>query len=64
MIPAGGELIHDALLVRTIGALIADVDAGQGLAFGGQTRFRGFGNHKCEATYRQTPRPPPTHGNI
>ena len=38
MIPAGGaKLIEDALLVRTTGALIATVNAGQRLAFGGQT---------------------------
>ena len=46
------------------GELIAAVDAGQGLAFDGQTHVRGFGNHKCDSTIRQSPRPPPRLGNI
>jgi hypothetical protein len=50
--------------VRPTGALIATVDAGQGLAFGGQTHVRGLGNHECESKYQQTPRPPPGPGNI
>ena len=36
--------------MRPTGALIAAMDAGQRLAFGGQTRVRGFGNHECELT--------------
>jgi hypothetical protein len=51
MIPAGGaKLIEDARLVRPTGALIAAVNAGQGLAFGRQTHVRGLGNHECEST--------------
>jgi len=46
------------------GALIAAVDPGEGLAFGGQTHVRVLGNHDCESTYRQTPRPPPCPDNI
>ena len=65
MITAGGaKLVEDARLVRPTGALIAAVDAGQGLAFGRQTHVRGLGNHEYESTYRQTPRPPPRPGNI
>ena len=65
MITAGGaKLIEDARLVRTTGALIAAVDAGEGLAFGRQTHVRSLGNHEGESTYRQTPRPPPRPGNI
>jgi len=65
MIPASSaKLIQDARLVRTTGALIAAVDAGQGLAFGGQTHTRGLGNHECESTFQQTTRPPPPPGNI
>ena len=65
MLPAGGaKLVEDARLVRPTGALIAAVDLGEGLAFGGQTHVRGLGNHECESTYRRTPRPPPRPGNI
>jgi hypothetical protein len=53
MITAGGaKLIEDARLVRTTGPLIAAVNLGKGLAFGGQTHVRGLGNHECESTYR------------
>jgi hypothetical protein len=65
MISAGGaKLIEDARLVRPTGARIAAVHAGQGLAFGRQTHVRGLGNHESESTYQQTPRPPPSSGNI
>jgi len=60
----GGKLVEDARLVATTGALIAAVNAGQGLAFGGQTHGRNVSNHEYESTYRQTPRPPPRPGNI
>jgi hypothetical protein len=50
--------------VRTPGALVAAVDAGQCLAFGRQTHVREVSNHECESTYRQTPRPTPRPGNI
>jgi hypothetical protein len=47
MITAGGaKLVEDALLVRPTGTLIAAVDAGEGLAFGGQIHVRCFGNHE------------------
>ena len=47
MIPAGGaKLIEDARLVRPTGALVAAVDLGERLAFGGQTHVRGLGNHE------------------
>lgn len=65
MIAAGGaKLIEDARLVRPTGAAVAAVNAGQGLAFGGQTYVRGLGNHESESTYRRTPRPTPRPGNI
>jgi len=65
MITSGGaKLVENARLVRPTGALIAAVNAGQGLAFGGQTHVRGLGNHECESTYQRTPRPPPRPGNI
>lgn len=65
MITAGrAKLIKDARPMRTTGALMAAVRAGQGLAFGRQTHVRGSGNHECESTYRRTPRPPPRPGNI
>ena len=64
-ITAGGsKLIEDARFVRTTGALIAAVNVGQILAFGGQTHVRCFGNHELESTYRRTLRPPPRPGNI
>lgn len=48
----GAKLIKDQLLVRTTGAPIAAADAGQRLAFGGQTQVGQFGNHQYESTYR------------
>ncbi len=45
------ELLQDAGLVGTTGALIAAVDSRQILAFGGQTHVRCFGNHEYESTY-------------
>jgi hypothetical protein len=58
------KLIEDAALVRTTGALITTVDLREIFAFGAQTHSQGFGNHEYESTYQQTPRPPPSHGNI
>ena len=47
MIPArDAKLVEDARLVRPTGALIAAVNAGQGLAFGGQTHVPNLGNHE------------------
>ena len=60
----GAKLIEEARLVRTTGARIAAGDAGQGLAFGRPTQVRCLGNHEGESMYRQTPRPPPSPGNI
>jgi hypothetical protein len=57
-------LVEDAALVRTTGALIATVNFGEILAFGGQTHVQGCGNHELESTYQQTPRPLPSLGNI
>jgi hypothetical protein len=65
MIAAGGaKLIEDARLVRSTGAAVAAVNAGQSLAFGGQTHGRGLGNHEPESTYRRTLRPTPLPGII
>jgi hypothetical protein len=58
------KLVKNAALVWTTGSLITTVDFGQILAFGGQTHTQGFGNHEYESTYQQTPRPPPSPGNI
>ena len=50
MITAGGaKFLKDGLLVRPTGALAA-VEAGEGLAFGGQTHVRCFGYHQLEST--------------
>ena len=58
------KLVENAALVRTTGALVTAVNLGEILAFGCQTHSQVFGNHEYESTYRQTPRPPPSPGNI
>ena len=64
MIPAvEAKLVEDEALVRPTGALIAAVDLGEILPFGGHTHRQVFGKHDCESTYQQTPCPPPSPGN-
>src|ERR1041385_5446386 len=58
------ELVQDASLVRSTGALITSVDFSQILPFAGLTHVRCLGNHELESTKSQTPRPAPRLGNI
>ena len=58
------EASRDAALVPPARTLITTVDLGEILALGSQTHSQGFGNHEYESTYQQTPRPPPSPGNI
>ena len=58
------KLVENATLERPSGALITAVNFSQILPFGGQTHSQGFGNHEYESTYRQTPCPPPSPGNV
>jgi hypothetical protein len=58
MITTGGaKLVEDARLVAAAGSAVAPVDAGEGLAFGGQTHVRGLGILVCGLRFepRQIP---------
>lgn len=65
MIPTvKAKLVKNTGFVQPASPVITAVDLRAILALGGQTHSQVFGNHEYESTYQQTPRPPPSPGNI